>query len=405
MSMILLPGIFLAVVMLCGSIPLGYSEPLKEQLYQNDVSLSGLSCDNENHVLVLRPNGVPVCITEKNAIKTGWKILHDNSVYVNHDGTLNCYIWKVTDEKDRNTLFTSVETQCELLFDDIDNIKCTDAYYTKYELVEPSSVTVSNGEFLHLCVERDFKWFEIHVDSKAGSTTITIPKEIVDLKQFDYPVCNRMSDFFAENSNGDKVPMTVKQVENNIESRTLQFTYSDDVVVIYNFGVSGGIFYKGGMLSEPNHCIDLVESGELDTNPIVKKEKTEAEVFDSMCKYHKSMSYDYMAKWFNIPNDSIEYSITGGDLLGVGYDEEVDNYVIFINAVEEGLFVITLPNQSFDGSLYGDVSLDPDSHILLVNGVEIEFGKIITTKDDNTYSIPFPSCGQEIEIIRNYNFP
>ena len=74
-------GIFLAVVMLCGSVPLGYSEPLRVQLEQG-IETSDIQCDNSDHVLVQRTNGKLACVSEVTAEKMNWKIIENkiNSV-------------------------------------------------------------------------------------------------------------------------------------------------------------------------------------------------------------------------------------------------------------------------------------------------------------------------------------
>ena len=69
-------GIFLAVVMLCGSVPLGFSEPLRVQLEQG-IETSDIQCDNSDHVLVQRTNGKLACVFERNAEKMSWEIINN----------------------------------------------------------------------------------------------------------------------------------------------------------------------------------------------------------------------------------------------------------------------------------------------------------------------------------------
>ena len=72
-------GIFLAVVMLCGSVPLGYSEPLRVQLEQG-IETNDIQCDNPNHVLVQRNNGKLACVTERNAERMNWEIIYNDVI-------------------------------------------------------------------------------------------------------------------------------------------------------------------------------------------------------------------------------------------------------------------------------------------------------------------------------------
>lgn len=67
-------GISLALVMLIGSVPLGYSEPLRVQL-EHGIDADQLQCGNPNHVLVQRTNGNMACVTERTVDRTGWEII------------------------------------------------------------------------------------------------------------------------------------------------------------------------------------------------------------------------------------------------------------------------------------------------------------------------------------------
>ena len=66
-------GLSIAMVMVLGSIPLGFSEPVMQ------------ACNNPNHVLVERPHD-QICVSEKAAERLsermGWKIVSDNSIFV-----------------------------------------------------------------------------------------------------------------------------------------------------------------------------------------------------------------------------------------------------------------------------------------------------------------------------------
>lgn len=74
MTMKKLLGISLALVMLIGSVPLGFSESLRVQLDQG-MEIDQIQCDDPNHVLVLRTNGNVACVTEKISERLGWEII------------------------------------------------------------------------------------------------------------------------------------------------------------------------------------------------------------------------------------------------------------------------------------------------------------------------------------------
>lgn len=77
-------GIFLAVIMLCGSIPLGFSEPLKVQL-ERGVEPENIQCDDMSHVLVQRPNGKLACVSERISERLGWEIMVTSNDVTSND--------------------------------------------------------------------------------------------------------------------------------------------------------------------------------------------------------------------------------------------------------------------------------------------------------------------------------
>ncbi len=81
-------GISLALVMLCGSTPLGFSEPLRVQLEQG-IETSQIQCDNTSHVLVQRTNGKLACVSEKSAERMNWEIIETNISLVEYDYPLS----------------------------------------------------------------------------------------------------------------------------------------------------------------------------------------------------------------------------------------------------------------------------------------------------------------------------
>ena len=81
-------GIFLAVVMFCGSVPLGYSEPLRVQLEQG-IETNQIQCDNSDHVLVQRTNGKLACVSEGTAEKMSWEIVETAGSFQDESNSLD----------------------------------------------------------------------------------------------------------------------------------------------------------------------------------------------------------------------------------------------------------------------------------------------------------------------------
>ncbi|MCE2506908.1 MAG: hypothetical protein J4F36_10705, partial [Nitrosopumilaceae archaeon] len=106
-------GISLGLVMLIGSVPLGFSEPMNlpdsveitdtveinkhtvpKSLYkqiQFGVSQNELVCANTNHVLAERHNGNLACVSERTAEKMNWQVIEtfEETVQINYDFPLS----------------------------------------------------------------------------------------------------------------------------------------------------------------------------------------------------------------------------------------------------------------------------------------------------------------------------
>jgi|APSaa5957512535_1039671.scaffolds.fasta_scaffold112426_1 hypothetical protein len=170
-------GIFLVLVMILGSTPLGFSDPLRVQL-EEGIETDQLQCDNIDHVLVLRTNGKMACVTEKTFEKMNWKIfpqfpelgkeplktdltsiMHVNQIkQINYEYPLSTNDFKVTN------VGTSEEGEyfgeAELIMSNLPNIGETaeltyivsDVNYDIFDNIElPISVRISdNFEFVDL---------------------------------------------------------------------------------------------------------------------------------------------------------------------------------------------------------------------------------------------------------------
>jgi len=116
-------GISLAIVMLSGSIPLGFSEPLRVQLEQG-IETNQIQCDNPNHVLVYRTNGNPACVSERSAERMGWEIyVHPLSINkILEEFPADCPVeWADCVELSDETLEEFVTPITEELLDDESN--------------------------------------------------------------------------------------------------------------------------------------------------------------------------------------------------------------------------------------------------------------------------------------------
>ena len=93
-------------------------------------------------------------------------------------------------------------------------------------------------------------------------------------------------------------------------------------------------------------------------------------------------------------NFSLSYSITGGSVLNVNPDDEVNSLISTIETTSDGELTITLPRALIDAKL-GNAD---DDFFVLVDGEEVEFGEV-KTATDRTLTIAFPDGAETIEII------
>ena len=139
-----------------------------------------------------------------------------------------------------------------------------DEYYTyhaskdhPYEKVIPITHSITDGEFVKLCVQPYYKWFNIHLDTDTGgSITLEIPKNKIDLKQYDYYHCKHYVAIY--DSDPRYVGIAGEQVAETAESRTLKFTYDEPLSAIISFG--GYSIIDGTDYSQPNYCVKKSEA-------------------------------------------------------------------------------------------------------------------------------------------------
>ena len=176
-----------------------------------------------------------------------------------------------------------------------------DEYYARhapkdypYEKIMPITHSITDGKFVKLCVQPHYKWFHIHLDTDtAGSITLEIPKDAVDLRQYDYLDCEKYVAGYG--SEPRYVSITGEQIAQTAESRTLKFTYAEPLSAIISFDthtVIDGIDYSG-----PNFCIKEYEKGGHDPAGHLPYNEL---------KYHPTRKCDRLL--------DLNYTLTGGHI-------------------------------------------------------------------------------------------
>ena len=93
-------------------------------------------------------------------------------------------------------------------------------------------------------------------------------------------------------------------------------------------------------------------------------------------------------------------SITGGKVVSITPDTQVNSVIVAIDATENGILTVTFPREVMDATINGE----DDEFFVLVDGEEVDFEEKKTSKD-RTLMIQFPAGSEEIEIIGTFVVP
>lgn len=256
-------------------------------------------------------------------------------------------------------------------------ISCDDhgADLYPYQSITPLDYSITNGKFVSLCANPDYLYYTINLDTTAaGSLIIEIPKESLDLKQFDYESC--FPNDLSTNIDFDRTT-TVTQIAQTDISRTLEFTWNEPIIHIVYFGTYAII--DGVDYSEPNYCIGLVESGE--KSEVIEKATDWRE--DNYCP--EELNYDY--------------EITNGKVKKICYIEGIYEIVYYLdNVTSPSILTIDMPYTHFpritkDNFYDFIIMIDGEEHSYLSENLQNE------NSDYQTYEIKLPINSEILEII------
>ena len=305
--------------------------PLKQM--QMGIPLDEIQCYHDK-VLMESPSGKPVCLTVNSSIKLmdrGYTLVEtlkkdtpventpdvvptgelpqtdiDGTTVPTPDSEINddtlektVHLNHPTQNITNNTSGNNHKIPKEPILSSVEKIStpCDQlgSHPIKYDMVD-LKYTLSTGKVLASCIQPYYKWFEIHLQTQGpGTLTVEIPKDIVDLRQFDYPTCHAESHIYTDLLTIDKT--TMKQIAQTDSSRTIQFIWEKPPSKVGSFGAYG--VFDGVDYSEPNYCIGKVESGE-------KSAEFEEEIPDLK-----------PAKIMTCPEPFLNYTITNGNLDGI----------------------------------------------------------------------------------------
>ena len=100
-------------------------------------------------------------------------------------------------------------------------------------------------------------------------------------------------------------------------------------------------------------------------------------------------------------NDSIEFEITGGQLLSITPNVDENSLIVGIDTTSDGSLTLTIPRSVADALLETG---EDDEFFVLVDGEEVDFSED-TSLTHRTLTIAFQAGAEEIEIIGTFVVP
>lgn len=264
--------------------------------------------------------------------------------------------------------FGSTNIKCE------DNYRYDPTYPYRYKSIEPLAYSISNGEFIQLCIEPEYLWYEIYLDSQEpGNLTLTIPKITLDLKQNDHPSCIPF-DFTTEPKHQK---IQARQISQTEESRTIQFAWDAPIRKISYFmayEVIGDADY-----SEHRLCLDNPKSIRPNTNIAIDME------------YQKYTPHPYCHEEINL-----DYFISIGSVQKICAAKYVGLVEFFLDGVDSSGILIF--NNTYD--YHPKDNTDFNQIAFTANGYELPgLATIENKKDFQTFQIKLLPGTKAIELV------
>lgn len=245
--------------------------------------------------------------------------------------------------------------------------------YTEYFQIGSLNHSIDGGEFLDLCVLPEHRWFDIYIDAHSvGHLLIEIPKDVVDLKQFDFPHClYRTSIYVRDNVDIPPGSVTITQAEQTSYSRTLLVKWDYPGVEKISYRGDPQVDYLGNLTyqiidSNPNKCMsDYVENNN-DPTVNIHEWDPDPKFVKGLCHNHGVHTTIDLAH--NITTGFIQRMCTEGRSLSLVLDVKEDGYLLLNipNNLEFGSHFDVLINGGYGkfSRPFDPISFEPTDGVL-----------------------------------------
>ena len=206
--------------------------------------------------------------------------------------------------------------------------------WATYLPAEPTIHYIDGGDFVALCVMPERYWFDVFLNAHSpGLMVIEIPKDAIDLRQFDFPHCLSPGHVWVRDDlNVPTKSVTISQIHETEHSRILQIAWDYSGVRMISYG---GVHYGAGYdpyrtgyyadNDHPGQCINEYVSGGYDPSESIRHVSV-GEVERYVCHdYGRFAMVDFVR---NITTGSVESMCLDKYLLVFVLDVEDDGHLL-----------------------------------------------------------------------------
>ena len=201
--------------------------------------------------------------------------------------------------------------------------------WATYLPAEPTIHYIDGGDFVALCVMPERYWFDVFLNAHSpGLMVIEIPKDAIDLRQFDFPHCLSPGHVWVRDDlNVPTKSVTINQIHETEHSRILQIAWDYSGVRMISYG--GAIdAYRNWHFTDNDHpgqCIEEYVSGGHDPSESIRHVSV-GEVERYVCHdYGRFTMVDFVR---NITTGSVESMCLDKYLLVFVLDVEDDGHLL-----------------------------------------------------------------------------
>lgn len=202
--------------------------------------------------------------------------------------------------------------------------------WVTYLPAEPTIHYIEGGDFVALCVMPENYWFDVFLNTHSpGRMVIEIPKDAVDLKQFDFPHCLSPGHVWVlDDLNVPTESVTMRQIQDTGHSRILQIEWDYSGVRMISYGGADVVYrhdWPATDVRHPGQCIKEYVDGGHDPSESIRHTSIGNAARHVCHDYDRFTMVDFVR---NITTGSVESMCLERDKLMFVIDVEEDGHLL-----------------------------------------------------------------------------